>query len=296
MKVLVPASSANLGPGFDCFGVAWRLYNELEFIPGGDGLMITGCDEKYRGADNLAYRAYCSVLERAGLKPEPLRINFLRSDIPISRGLGSSSALLVGGVIAANALHSLGMDRDELFSLATALEGHPDNVAPALLGGLTVSIMADGQAIAVPCPVSERIYVCALVPDFELSTHRARAVLPQSVPFADAVFNVSRAAATLRALETGDCGLLSIALDDRLHQPYRQELIAEYAPVRALALSCGAAAVCISGAGPTILCLHAQADFAARMTQAVSALHHNWRVLPLRVDPQGARVLEEGAL
>ena len=183
-----------------------------------------------------------------------------------------------------------------MLTLATVLEGHPDNVAPALLGGLTVSMMTDRQAIAVPCPVSERIHVCALVPDFELSTHRARAVLPQSVPFADAVFNVSRAAATLRALETGDCGLLSIALDDRLHQPYRQELIAEYAPVRALALSCGAAAVCISGAGPTILCLHAQADFAARMTQAVSALHHNWHVLPLRVDPQGARVLEEGAL
>ena len=249
ITVQVPATTANLGPGFDCFGMALTLYGRFTFEELPAGLRFEGVPEAFCNADNLAVRAYFHPLS----------------------------------------------DR-QMLTLATAMEGHPDNVAPALLGGLTVSIMADGQAIAVPCPVSERIYVCALVPDFELSTHRARAVLPQSVPFADAVFNVSRAAATLRALETGDCGLLSIALDDRLHQPYRQELIAEYAPVRALALSCGAAAVCISGAGPTILCLHAQADFAARMTQAVSALHHNWHVLPLRVDPQGARVLEEGAL
>ena len=112
MKILVPASSANLGPGFDCFGVAWKLYNELEFIRGGDGLVVNGCDEKYSNEDNLAYRAYRAVLERYQLAPEPLTINFLRCDIPISRGLGSSSALLVGGVMAANAIHKLSMSRD----------------------------------------------------------------------------------------------------------------------------------------------------------------------------------------
>ena len=122
MKIRVPASSANLGPGFDCFGIAWQLYNELEFEPGGTGLEISGCDERYCGENNLAYRAYKAVLERRGLACEPLRIRFLRSDIPISRGLGSSSALLVGGVIAANALHGLNMSRDELLSVATALE------------------------------------------------------------------------------------------------------------------------------------------------------------------------------
>lgn len=295
ITVQVPATTANLGPGFDCFGMALTLYGRFTFEELPAGLRFEGVPEAFCNADNRAVRAYFSALKAMNLPQAGL---FLRiaSDIPVSHGLGSSASLIAAGIFAANAAHGSPFSQQQMLTLATVLEGHPDNVAPALLGGLTVSMMTDGQAIAVPCPVSERIHVCALVPDFELSTHRARAVLPQSVPFADAVFNVSRAAATLRALETGDCGLLSIALDDRLHQPYRQELIAEYAPVRALALSCGAAAVCISGAGPTILCLHAQADFAARMTQAVSALHHNWRVLPLRVDPQGARVLEEGAL
>ena len=295
ITVQVPATTANLGPGFDCFGMALTLYGHFTFEELPAGLRFEGVPEAFCNADNLAVRAYFNALKAMNLPQSGL---FLRiaSDIPASRGLGSSASLIAAGIFAANAAHGSPLSKQQMLTLATALEGHPDNVAPALLGGLTVSMMAEGQAIAVPCPVSKRIHVCALVPDFELSTHRARAVLPQSVPFTDAVFNVSRAAATLCALETGDCALLAAALDDRLHQPYRQELIAEYAPVRALALSCGAAAVCISGAGSTILCLHAQADFAARMTQAVSTLHHNWRVLPLRVDPQGARVLEEGAL
>ena len=295
ITIRVPGTTANLGPGFDCLGLALGVYGYFTFEEREAGLEFENVAPEFQNEDNLAIRGYRRAMREMGL-PQPGVYLHIESDIPVSSGLGSSASLIAAGIFAANAAHGSPLSQQQMLTLATVLEGHPDNVAPALLGGLTVSMMTDRQAIAVPCPVSERIHVCALVPDFELSTHRARVVLPQSVPFADAVFNVSRAAATLRALETGDCGLLSIALDDRLHQSYRQELIAEYAPVRALALSCGAAAVCISGAGPTILCLHAQADFAARMTQAVSALHHNWHVLPLRVDPQGARVLEEGAL
>lgn len=295
IAVQVPATTANLGPGFDCFGMALTLYGRFTFEELPAGLRFEGVPEAFCNANNLAVRAYFSALRAMNL-PETGLFLRIASDIPVSRGLGSSASLIAAGIFAANAAHGSPLSDQQMLTLATALEGHPDNVAPALLGGLTVSMMAEGQAIAIPCPVSEGIHVCALIPDFELSTHRARAVLPASVPFADAVFNVSRAAATLRALETGDCKLLAAALDDRLHQPYRQSLIAEYDRVRELALACGASAVCISGAGPTILCLHAQADFAAQMSQAVGALQHHWRVLPLRVDFQGAQVLEEGAL
>ena len=288
MKVLVPASSANLGPGFDCFGVAWQLYNELEFIPGGESLVISGCDEKYRGADNLAYRAYCSVLERAGLKPEPLRINFLRSDIPISRGLGSSSALLVGGVIAANSLHSLGMSRDELFSLANALEGHPDNVAPALYGGLTASAVEAGIPLSVSYPLSPLLHFTALVPPYELSTALSRRVLPHDVPRADAIFNVSRAALLISALGCGDVRLLRAAMADRLHEPYRIPLIDGYDTARSLAHKCGAEAMCISGAGSTLLCVAADDGFSARIEADLAAVLPGWRVIPLLPELEGA--------
>lgn len=191
ITVQVPATTANLGPGFDCFGMALTLYGRFTFEELPAGLCFEGVPEAFCNADNLAVRAYFSALKAINLPQAGL---FLRiaSDIPVSHGLGSSASLIAAGIFAANAAHGSPLSKQQMLTLATALEGHPDNVAPALLGGLTVSMMTDRQAIAVPCPVSERIHVCALVPDFELSTHRARAVLPQSVPFADAVFNVSR--------------------------------------------------------------------------------------------------------
>ena len=149
MKIRVPASSANIGPGFDCYGIAWQLYNELDFELRDRGLSITGCENRYCNRDNLAYTAYKSVLERCGIKPVGLHIHFGKADIPVSRGLGSSSALLVGGVMAANELHSLGLSRNELLDIATALEGHPDNVVPALMGGLSASALVAGKPVSV---------------------------------------------------------------------------------------------------------------------------------------------------
>jgi homoserine kinase len=292
ITVRVPATTANLGPGFDCFGMALTLYGYFTFEELPTGLQFENVPEEFCNADNLAVQAYFSALTAMKLQKTGLYLR-IESDIPVSRGLGSSASLIAAGIYAANAAHGCPLSDQEMLTLAAKLEGHPDNVAPALFGGLTVSIMEDGRVLTVPCPVSEKIRVCALVPDFELSTHRARAVLPQNVAFGDAVFNVSHAAATLRALETGDCKLLAAALKDRLHQPYRQSLIAEYDDVHTLADACGAAAVCISGAGPTILCLHENADFGSRMEKAVLSLQHGWRVLPLQVDHEGASVMKE---
>ena len=290
MIVRVPASSANLGPGFDSFGIAWQLYNEISFQLS-DETEILGCAEGYQNEENLALRAYRRVLERCGIREEGgVSIRFGKTAIPVSRGLGSSAALITAGVMAANELYGLGLSRDELFLLATEVEGHPDNVAPALYGGLSVSAMAGGQAVTRRFPVSDRLFFTALIPPFELSTALARSVLPETVSRTDAIFNVSRGALLLRALEDGDAELLSFAMDDRLHQSYRASLIDGFSAARAEAQECGAAAICISGAGPTLLCVADRPDFPARMETALSMALPGWELRALLPDLDGARI------
>ena len=292
MKIRVPASSANLGPGFDCFGIAWQLYNELDFELCGEGLSITGCSDIYANEDNWAYVAYKAVLERCGLELPGLHIHFGECQIPVGRGLGSSSALLVAGVMAANELHGLGLSRSELLDMATVLEGHPDNVAPALYGGLSASAMVAGRPVTVHYPLSDKLRFTALVPPLELSTVEARRVLPYQVPREDAVFNISRAALLLNALGSGDTGLLRLAMDDRIHQPYRIPLIPGYDIARGLAYKCGAAGVCVSGAGPALLCVSDSDDFAERLVEAARFPLPGLRVLPVDVDYKGAYIVE----
>lgn len=292
MKIRVPASSANLGPGFDCFGIAWQLYNELEFELCGYGLSIVGCEEKYRNRENPAYTAYKAALERCGVEEQGLRISFGDTDIPISRGLGSSSALLVAGLLAANALHSLGLSKEELLDIAAALEGHPDNVAPALCGGLSASAMVAGKPVSVPFPVSDKLHFTALIPPFELSTPKARAVLPHYVPREDAIFNVSRASLLLSALGSGDVSLLRAAMADRLHEPYRVGLIPGFDTVRGLAYKCGAASLCVSGAGPSLLCVSDNPLFTGRISAELEEALPDWQVLPLNVAEKGAYIVE----
>lgn len=290
MIVRVPASSANLGPGFDSFGIAWQLYNEIDFQITEDGFSISGCAEQYQNENNLACRGFRRVLERCGIPYTGVAIRFGRCAIPVSRGLGSSAALIAAGVTAANELYELGLSRSELLLLATEVEGHPDNVAPALYGGLGVSAMDGGRAITRRFPLSDRLHFAALVPPFELSTALARSVLPESLPREDAVFNVSRGALLLRALGDGDAELLAFAMDDRIHQRYRATLIDGFHTARNEAQESGAAGICISGAGPTILCVSERPDFPARMETALELALPGWEFLELTPDLDGARV------
>jgi homoserine kinase len=290
MIVRVPASSANLGPGFDSFGIAWQLYDEIDFRLSEEGCEISGCAEQYQNEDNLAFRGFRRVLERCGVPFTGVAIRFMRCAIPVSRGLGSSAALIAAGVTAANALCDLGLSREELLLLATEVEGHPDNVAPALYGGLGVSAMDGGRAITRRFPLSERLHFTALVPPFELSTALARSVLPAELPREDAVFNVSRGALLLRALGDGDAELLNFAMDDRIHQSYRAKLIDGFKTARIEAQECGAAGICISGAGPTILCVADHPDFPARMETALELALPGWECLELTPDLDGARI------
>ena len=286
ITVRVPATTANIGPGFDSMGCALALYNYItcEVLPAGK-LVITGCPEQYQNEENLAVQGYRAVLSRLGLLNEGLSLN-IRAEIPVCRGLGSSAALIAGGA-AANLLHGSPLPPAELLEVTNEIEGHPDNLAPAIYGGLTASLVEDGKPRTVNLPLSPTLRWVAAIPDFELSTHLARAVLPKEVAFVDAVYNASHAAVLAGALGSGDRELIAMALRDRLHQPYREKLIPEYNKVKTAAEQCGAIAFCISGAGPTLLALTDEASFAAQFAEKCKRLEHRWNIMELAVDTEG---------
>ena len=203
------------------------------------------------------------------------------------RGLGSSAALIAAGASAANFMAGKPFDKRQLLSLTTEIEGHPDNLAPALLGGLTASMMLGGQVYSVDYLPHPELRFVALSPDFPLGTHEARRVLPSMVSHGDAVRNAGFLAVLLRAIEQGSEELIAASLQDRLHQPYRRRLIPEYDRIEALANQNGCYAVCISGAGPTILCITRDKDFAGKMERSVMPLEHRWQVRDLPVDYHG---------
>lgn len=287
ITVRVPATTANIGPGFDSMGCALALYNYItcEVLPAGK-LVITGCPEQYQNEENLAVQGYRAVLSRLGLPNEGLSLN-IRAEIPVCRGLGSSAALIAGGAAAANLLHGSPLPPAELLEVTNEIEGHPDNLAPAIYGGLTASLMEDGKPRTVKLPLSPTLRWVAAIPDFELSTHLARAVLPKEVAFVDAVYNASHVAVLVGALGRGDRELIAMALRDQLHQPYREKLIPEYNKVKTAAEQCGAIAFCISGAGPTLMALTDEASFAAQFAEKCKCLEHRWNIMELAVDTEG---------
>ena len=292
VRIAVPATSANLGPGFDVLGLALSLHNVFEFDAQAEGLSITGCDPAYAGEDNLAVAAWRAVERRAGARPSGIRLH-IETNVPVARGLGSSATLLAAGALAANYFLGAPLGQDEILSILTELEGHPDNVAPALLGGLVVSAMEAGNVHFARCPLSPVWQFLALIPDTELETQKARAVLPAAVPRSDAVFNIGHAALLLRALETGDGALLRFALDDRLHQPYRLSLIPGAEAARKIALDAGADGLCISGAGSTLLVIAREAERLNRIAREIAEEFPRWETRTLQIAQHGAEILPE---
>ena len=290
VTIRVPATTANLGPGFDAFGCALGLYTDVTFEETDFGLEITGCDEEFTGPDNLAYTAYCAVLSSLSEEVRGVKIH-IDAHIPIARGLGSSAALLVAGAMGANVLRGNKLSTQGLLNITNAMEGHPDNLAPAFYGGLTASMVDGGLPVCVNFPLHPEWEFLALVPDFDLPTVLARSVLPQQVSRADAIYNVAHGALVLKALETGDEKLLRTAMQDKLHQNYRKSLIPDYEKIQALVRTTGAA-FCLSGAGPTLLCITRNPDFRNRLAEKLDAItERNWEILPLHVDFQGAHTL-----
>ena len=291
VTIRVPATTANLGPGFDAFGCALSLYTDVTFEETDDfGLTITGCDEAYTGPDNLAYTSYCAVLASLNEEVRGVKIH-IDAHIPICRGLGSSAALLVAGAMGANVLRGNRLSTQGLLNITNAMEGHPDNLAPAFYGGLTASMVDSGLPVTVNFPLHPGWEFLALVPDFDLPTSLARSVLPEQVSRGDAIYNVSHGAMVLKALELGDEKLLRNGMQDKLHQNYRKKLISDYEKIEALVRTTGAA-FCLSGAGPTLLCITRNPGLEEKLSKKLSQItQHNWQMLPLHVEFQGAHVL-----
>ena len=255
VHVTVPATSANLGPGFDALGLALALHNEVTAVEA-EGVRVRiegeGGRRLPRGADNVVARGVRLAYEAAGRHFRGCDLHCVNR-VPTARGLGSSAAAWVGGLVAGNALLGAPLSREALLGLAARAEGHPDNVAAALYGGLTVSCADADTVTAVALPVPATLGWVVLIPAVTSATAEARAVLPPSVPLADAVFNVQRVALLLASLQAGRVDALGRALDDRLHQPYRLRLFPWMPDVVAAARAAGALGCVLSGAGPTLL-------------------------------------------
>ena len=290
VTIRVPATTANLGPGFDAFGCALSLYTDVTFEETEEGLEITGCDEAFTGPDNMAYTSYCAVLASLSEEVRGVKIH-IESNIPVCRGLGSSAALLVAGAMGANVLRGNKLSTQGLLNITNAMECHPDNLAPAFYGGLTASMVDNGLPVTVSFPLHPDWEFLALVPDFDLPTPLARAALPTEYDRGDAVYNIAHGAMVLKALELGDEKLLRNAMQDRIHQPYRKKLIRDYDKIQALIRTTGAA-FCLSGAGPTLLCITRNPGLEEKLAKKLHDITEaNWQMLPLHIEFQGARVI-----
>jgi homoserine kinase len=284
VRVRVPASAANLGPGFDAFGLALGLYDDVVARIGESGVRVDvageGADDVPRDKRHLVVRAMRHVFDRLGGQPRGIEL-VCANRIPHGRGLGSSAAAIVAGVLAARELVLGGIPDAEVLALATEIEGHPDNVAAALLGGCTLAWTTDSRVDAVRLPVHASLAPVAFVPTTKSSTAKARKLLPATVPHADAAVNAGRAALLVEAIGRRP-DLLLAATEDRLHQPYRAEAMPRTAALVRRLREEGVPAV-VSGAGPTVLAL-ATGDGAFTAPRG-------WTVLPLPVDTAGAQVL-----
>ncbi len=255
VTVRVPASTANLGPGFDCLGLALDIYNTIELsLAMETTVQVSGEGQGYLplGPKNLVVQAADRLAAQAGQQVPGWHLR-QHNEIPLARGLGSSSTAIVGGLIAANDLLQAGLDRQQLLEIATEMEGHPDNVGPALYGGLTACCVEAEDVCCIRLDAPPQLDIGVVIPRFEVSTRQARQVLPEQVSFDDAVFNVSRAACTLAALVAGRWEVLSAMMKDRLHQPARAPLIPGMEEVIAAAEEAGAHGAALSGSGPTIV-------------------------------------------
>lgn len=309
VSVSVPATSANLGPGFDCLGLALDLRNEVTAVATGPDIdyddpqqtryeiQVAGTDAAKipTGRENLLVEAAETLFRQAGRRPTAVSIHMV-NHIPVGSGLGSSSSAIVAGLVVANAVILGGYTSAELIRLAVEMEGHPDNVAPAMMGGLVLGVLPDGEHGPVQLLLRRwtppQLTAIIVLPDFPLLTSEARAALPPSLTRADGIFNASRLGLLLHALTSGEYDCLRVAMADRIHQPYRLTLIPGARAAYDAAYEAGALGVALSGAGPSLLALAAghPEDIAAAMSEAFARAGLTSRAWILQPTPEGVRV------
>jgi len=296
ISISVPATSANLGPGFDALGLALDLWNETTVTPAKEfAVKVTGegADRLTSGRNNLIVRAAQRLAEHTRKPLPPFHAESV-NQIPLSSGMGSSSAAILTGLLAGNTLLEHPLSKEEILNLASEMEGHPDNVAPALLGGLVVSMIdaEAGKVIAHQIPLAMDICITIVLPDFYITTKQARAALPKRISMKNAVHNISRAVLVTEAFRTGNLNLLGKAMTDTLHQPYRLKLIPGANTALEVAKEAGADAVALSGAGPSLIAFSskAEAGIGESMKRVFEAAGLAARIFNLRVSGRGAEI------
>ncbi len=292
IKIRVPATSANMGPGFDSLGVALNLYNYITVEEIESGLEIEIPDETKaflpQNEKNLVYRSMKEVFDKVGKAPAGLRLT-LENNIPVTRGLGSSSAGIVGGLYAANILSGNAFSKEELLQMAVKLEGHADNVTPAMMGGFTVSVMQRDRHDFVCHKLNDDLRFAAIIPDFPLATKKARAILPRFVSHRDAAYNAGHSALLAASLISGDYSHIRAAIGDRLHQYYRKSLIPSMDELFNICYRHGALGVYLSGAGPTLIAIirAENKSFLPEVSRILTQKIKNWHLEILGTDNLG---------
>ena len=297
IRIDVPATSANLGSGFDSLGIALTMKNRV-WMEESDSLEISCTDGTDIPTDdsNLIFWAASHLYQICGKKLPGLKI-IEENNIPMARGLGSSSACIVAGILGANRFMGDPLSHQDLIHLAAKIEGHPDNTSPALSGGLVASAMEGERVYSVSVPVSEKIRFAVMIPPFELKTKEAREALPNSYSREDAVYNLSRSGLMTASLFSGELHNLRVAVQDRIHQPYRSGLIPDYDNVFRMSYELGSLGTYVSGAGPTIISMVDTDRAGEFMKNCVSHLEEKgitgWKVELLSADPHGAQIIIE---
>jgi len=256
-SIIIPATTANIGSGFDCIGMAVSIYNTFKFdFTKNNGLTFENVESRFANENNLIYTTFCTIMQKYQQPlPKNLQIKSLQNDIPIARGLGSSSTCIVAGIIAANEFADLKLSLNELVLLATNIEGHPDNVAPAILGGLVATACDKNNAVFQKVIPADKYCYYAIIEDNEVSTEAARAVLPQQLTYNNAIFNISRASLLIRAFEQGLTDQISFVTNDEIHQQYRLPLIRNYQTLQPFLKNQAFVTHWISGSGSTIFAM-----------------------------------------
>ncbi len=300
IKIRVPATTANLGSGFDCFGLALKKYLFLEIEEAKEDLMIQsrgeGAAQFEKGENNLIWKAFMLVLKKygKGRDVKGIRIKTL-NQIPVTRGLGSSASAIIGGIIAASRLYNLKLSNEEILKTALSLEGHMDNIVPALMGGFTLAYSTENKPVKwlkIKFPNDLRVVVA--IPDFHLSTEKMRSVLPDKLPLSDAIFNLSRSALLVKSLQESRWELLAEAMEDKIHQPYRATYIPGLQEMFSQVKNTGYAGIALSGSGPTVISLTKRGTeniISQIMGDAFLKAGINCRVLVLEPDLEGTKFI-----
>ena len=302
IQVIAPATTANLGPGYDCLGLALDLWNRLEVTSAGvdDGdkprveIVGEGSGELETNEENLVYRAMEFLFSEAGQEMPPVQLKCY-NEIPLARGLGSSAAAIAGGLTAANAICSESFSSNDLLEMAATIEGHPDNVAAAVLGGLQLVVSAQNRLYTAAINIPPDLSAVLFIPELRIATADARSVLPEKVSVADAVHNISRTALLVAGMATNRPEFLAIATEDRLHQPYREPLFPAMKLLFRAALDAGALGAFLSGSGSTVLALTQGREMtvAYEMAEAAKQAGVAGRVHITRPTVQGAHLVDD---